>query len=339
MKTMLIVLFAVAAVGLAGFSLHEHSQLVQLRAQLADAEGKLLSAQEQLKETAEAADKIARAEGKAKLLQDTLTESSAAAAKQSAQVEQLQSSLAAAKTNSDMSGLAGMFKDPEMRKMIKEQQKMVLGPMIEKMYADLFQQLQLTPEQAAQVKDLLQKKMLAGADIGMSLLDGSLDATKRKELTDQIKTETDNLNAQIKDLLGEDKYKDLQAYEKTAGDRMVVGQFRDQLAGSASALSTDQEKQLIQLMQDQNSSFKWTTSPSKYQNPDGETDFSTLFSEERINKLVEEKTQFDQQVLDRAAQVLNGDQLKQFEQFQKTQRQIQIAGMKMAAKMFGGKSP
>jgi hypothetical protein len=49
---------------------------------------------------------------------------------------------------------------------------------------------------------------------------------------------------------------------------------------------------------------------------------------------VEEREQFDQQFLSRAQQILTPAQLTAFADFQKTQRQMQVAGLKMAAQMF-----
>jgi hypothetical protein len=97
--------------------------------------------------------------------------------------------------------------------------------MLDKQYAALFQQLCMTPEQSVTLKDLLVKKMLVGADAGMSLLDGSLDAAQRTELTQKMKSETENYDAQVKQFLGDDNYPAFQAYEKGVPDRMTVSQF------------------------------------------------------------------------------------------------------------------
>ena len=117
--------------------------------------------------------------------------------------------------------MAGLFGIPDMKEMIKAQQKIVLGPMIDKMFSGWFTgQTAITPEQTAQLKELIQKKMSIGAEMGLSLLDDSLDAAKRAEIGKQIKTESDAIDAQIKDMLGEDDYKAFQKYEGTTGDRV-----------------------------------------------------------------------------------------------------------------------
>jgi len=338
MKNLILALLFVVAAGLGAYSIHQHNQLAHLRNDLAAAESRLKTAEEQLQAREEADRRISFTETKAKALQDTLTASSAVSAKQSEQVARLEQSLAAAKTNAENKGLAGLLKDPAMKDMMKAQQKMYIGPMIDKMYADLFQQLNLTPDQKAQMKDWLQKKMSVGAEIGMAMLDGSADATKRMEMGKQIKSETDAIDAQMKEFLGEDNFKEFQRYEKSAGDRVVLGQFRDQLAGTTGPLSPAQERQMIDALQEEQGNFKWTTDPTRYQSSPGEPGFEELFNDDRIAKLAEEKERFDQQFLQRARQILSPEQLKQYASFQEAQRQMQISALKLAASMFGQKS-
>ena len=338
MKNTLIAILVVAAVGLGIFSWRQQQQAGQMQSQLAQSQKQLTAAQSQLTEKSGADEKVALAEKKSKILQDVLTDTSKFAAEKSQQAEQLQQSLAAAKTNAnDTSPFAGMFKDPAMKEMIKNQQKAVLGPMIAKQYAALFQQLGLTPEQSASLKDLLQQKMLAGTEMGMSMLDGSLDATKRAELAKQVKAQSDAYDAQIKQFLGADNYSAFQAYEKTTPDRMVVSQFGDQLAGGPTALTADQQQQLIQAMGEERNGFKWTTDFNNQNPPNG--DFTAMFTEDKMNQFAQEKAKLDEQTLARAQSILTPDQFTAFQEFQASQRQMQVAGMKMAAKMFAPKNP
>ncbi len=338
MKNFFIVLLLVATAAVGAFALHQRNELSQLQSKLAAAEDRWKAAEEKLAARIEADQKIALTESKAKALQETLTAASAQAAEQSEQVSQLEQSLAAAKTNTG--GLAALFKDPDMKQMIKAQQKTALGPMIDKMYGDVYKQLNLTPEQSAQLKDLLQKKMMTASELGISMLDGSLDASQRADLTKQLKTETDAADAQIKELLGENGYKDFKQYEGTLGDRLAVGQFRDQVAGTSAALSPALETQLIDALQQERASFKWTTDPARYNsaNP-GDPDLAELLTEDRLNKLAEEQTRFNQQFLTRARTILSPEQFAEYEKFQENQTRMQISAMKLAAKMFGTKNP
>ena len=331
MKNITIVVLLAVSIALGALTIHQKNQLAQMQTQLA-------SVQNQLKKKSEADEKTMFAESRAKMLQNALTETAAAAGEQSKQVAQLQKSLVATKTNgaNPFGEMSKMFKDPKMKEMIKSSQKMFMGPMIDKQYAALFQQLNMTPEQAATLKDLLQKKMLAGADAGMSMMDGSLDAAQRADLTKQIKSATDDYDAQLKQFLGDENYPAFQGYEKTVPDRMTVSQFSDQLAGGASPLSNDQQQQLAVAMNDARTSFKWTTDYNNKNPPNG--DYASMFSEDKINQFTSEKERFDQQFLTRAQQILTPEQAMAFQQFQTAQRELQIMGMKMAANMFAPKS-
>jgi len=328
MKNIVIALLLAATISLGVFSWHQRNQIAQMQTQLA-------GAQNQLKEISGADEKIARAERKSRILQDTLAETSKYAAGKSRQAEWLQQSLAAAKTNNS-NPFGEMFKDPKMREMIKSSQKAFLGPMIDKQYAVLFQQLGLSPDQTAALKDLLQKKMETSADAGMSMLDGSLDAGQRSDLAKKMKSETDDYDAQIKQFLGDDNYPAFQNYEKTMPDRMTISQFNDQLAGGPTALNADQQQQMIQMMSGERNNFNWTTDYNDKNPANG--DFASMFSDDKINQYTKEKEQLDQQIFAHAQQILTPEQLASFQQFQTSQRDLQIAGMKMAAQMFAPKS-
>ncbi|MBC8095371.1 MAG: hypothetical protein H7Y43_06140, partial [Akkermansiaceae bacterium] len=249
-------------------------------------------------------------------------------ATQSRQVADLEQSLASSKTNS--SGLAGLFKDPQMREMIKAQHKAVMGPMIERNYAAFFKQLNLPPEQATYVKELLEKKSMVGTDMGMAMFDESVDAEKRKDLGKQIKAETDAVDEELKKFLGDDyaAYKD---YEKSLPDRMNANQFKDQVAGTDNALNAGQEKQLMEAMKDLRAGFKLTTD---FNNPEPGADPTEMFNEERVAKHFEEQTEYDKQLLQKATAFLRPDQLAAYGKHLENQRTMQAAGMKMAATMF-----
>jgi hypothetical protein len=335
MKNLTIVLLLVIALALGALAIHQKKQFAQSRTELAAVQSQLAAAQQQLAAAADAADQIARAKRSSKMLQDSLTETSRFADEKTKQAELLQRELAA-KTNSSnpLAGMAKMFKDPKMREMIKTQQKAVLGPMIDKQYGALFQQLNMNPEESAQLKTLLLNKMLAGTDAGMSMLDDSQTAEQRADLAKQIKSQQADDDAQIKQYLG-DSYSAYQSYEKTVPDRTVVNQFGDQLTGDL-AMSPDQQAQMVQALTDARTGFKWTTDYTKNQTP-ADGNYAAMFSEDNLNTFTQEKEQFDQQFLAQAQKILTPDQAKQFQQFQESQRQLQIMGMKMAGQMFPSK--
>jgi len=333
MKNIIFCTLIVACVALGVLDVAQGNKLQKQSLQIAEADQQIASLKDELKQQSEAIEQAKQSETKASILQQTLTKSTAEAVEQSKKSEQLQQSLAEAKTNNPLHSMAAMFKDPKMREMIKSQQKAVLGPMIDKQYSDLFKQLNLTPEQSAAFKDLLQKKMLTGADAGFSLMDDSLDSSQRADIAKQVKSQVDDVDNQIKDYLGDDNYKAFQAYEKSVPDRMSVGQFSDQFAGTPNALTGAQQDQLVQAMSDARNNFKWTSGLNQ-RDPGMSGDMASLLTEDNINKFVQECEQFDQQVLVQAQQILSPEQFNEFKDFQKTQRDMQVTGLKMAAQMF-----
>jgi hypothetical protein len=178
--------------------------------------------------------------------------------------------------------------------------------------------------------------MMAGTEMGMSAMSDDLDAAQRKELVDQAKASTDAIDAQIKQFLGDDNYAQYQAYEKTQGERTTVNGLTDQLAGGPTALTADQQQQLIQAMSQLRQNFKFTTDLSDKSQFTG--DFASMFSDDKLNQYFQELDQLNQQYADSARSILSPDQLNAFQQYLTNQTQLGKMGMQMAAKMFGAKS-
>jgi hypothetical protein len=232
-------------------------------------------------------------------------------------------------------GVGEMFKNPEMKGFIKNQQKTVLSGMLEKTYAPLFAQLGLPAEQTAALKDLLVNKSLVGAGAGMSLMSGDLDSTNRVQIVEQVKKDSDAIDEQIKQMLGDENYKQFQGYEKSLPDRMAVGMFKDQQGGGAGALTPEQEAQLTQVMSEERQNFKFTTDFSDQSKFAG--GLANEFTEEKLNQFLQEQEQLHQRYQTRAQTILNAEQSASYEKFLSAQRQMQSLGLKMASKMFSSK--
>lgn len=254
------------------------------------------------------------------------------ALKQSNQTR-LAESKAPAKTNSSPPNLLSeMFKNPEMKEMIKNQQKVALGAMVDKNYGRFFKDMNLIPEQASTLKDMILNKQLAAADVGMSMFTGSQEPDSRKAMAQQMKTASDAADAQIKDFLGDDNFSQFQSYEKSMAERMTVSGLKDQLGAGTAALTDDQEQQLIQAMTQERQNFKFTTDLSDKSKFDG--DFASMFNEDKMSGFFKESVQLNQQFVGRAQSILSPDQLNAFQKYLDNQQTMQKAGMQMAAKMF-----
>jgi len=299
-----------------------------LQSSLAEQERQTTRSREQLDQTrADQAAKVQEAAHLRATLQQSLTNQAPRAISE-----------AAAQTNSKRSNpFSEMFKNAEMKDMIKNQQKGVLGTMIDKNYGRLFSDLHLTPEQTSGLKDMILNKQLGAAEMGMSMFSGEDDASKRAEQVQQVKAASDAADTQIKQFLGDDNYAQFQAYEKTMGERMAVSGFKDQLGGGATALSGDQEQQLIQAMTQERESFKFTTDFSDKSKFNG--DFASMFTEDKMNVYLQEFERLNQQYLGRAQTILSPDQAAAFGKYLSGQQAMQKVGMQMAIKMFAPAKP
>lgn len=332
MKNVLIVILLVAAVALGGYVIQNNRKAAQAEAKRVAVEKELQAAQ------AAKAEEERNAAALRERLEAAQAESAAnagAAAKLTVALTNQQAAVETDATNAKPANpFAEMFKNPEMREMIKNQQKTVMGGMIDKNYADFFKSMNLTPEQQKAMKDLLLEKMLGNADLGMEMMSGEMDAEKRAELTKKMKEAADAINQQLKDMLGAENYAQYEAYEKTVPDRMALEQLKTQLGGDL-ALNANQESLLVSAMSEERQNFKFTTDFSNQQ--DFSEDMFSKFTEDRINLFLQEQEQLSQKYLARAQTILSADQYNTYAKSLKNQQEMIKMGMKMAQQMFGTK--
>lgn len=330
MKNVIIGILLIVSVALGGLLIQKNNQAAQATTKFVEAQNALVELQSS----------VAQKEERETNLREKLEKSLAESAANAGTAAQLSVALtnravAEEKTNAKPANpLAEMFKNPEMRQMMKDQQKTVFATMVEKNFADFIKAQQLTPEQAATLKELIAKKMAAGADIGMEMMSGDLTAEQRADLMKQAKASTDAMTEELKQFLG-DSYPAYESYEKTLSDRMAVSSFRDQLSGSDMALNSNQEQQLIQAMSEERQGFKFTTDFNN-QN-DFSQDIFSKFTEENMNTFFQEQDNLNQKYLTRAQTILSADQYAAYQKSLKSQQDMMKMGMKMAVSMFGNK--
>lgn len=221
--------------------------------------------------------------------------------------------------------LENMMKDPAMREMMREQQKVAINMM----YSGLFKDLKLSPDEKEKLKNILtdsQMKNIEGAQGMFGKKDGSPDETQKLFEEGKKQTETE-----IKALLGDERFAQYEDYQKNVGERMQVDQFKTQLAGQNLALQDQQTSQLLQIMKDEKAATPPIIPTDNTQFPKKE-----LFTADNLDKQMKWMEDYNRRVLDRAGQILTPEQLTQYRTFQEQQASMQKLGLKMASQMFGG---
>jgi len=261
-------------------------------------------------------------------------------AKQSSNLTALAKQLAVTTTNAAeqtnpsgaLEGLSGMMekmmKDPAMREMIRSQQK----AMMNQMFGPLFKDLGLTTEQKQKFMDIQLDNAMKSVEHA-----GSFFKSDPAEKSEAIETATDQqqeMNASLKTLLGDEKFTQYEDYQKTVGERTQLNQFKQQLEGTDTALQDSQFAHLMQILKEEKSRVP----PVFSDNPGSSLEaMEAMKSEEMMNKHLQWQEELNTRVLERAAQTLTPEQLKDYHAFQRQQLAMQRLGSKIAREAFGGR--
>jgi hypothetical protein len=221
--------------------------------------------------------------------------------------------------------LGKMMKDPAMREMMREQQK----AMINMMYGGLFKDLNLSPEEKDKLRELLTDSQMKNIEAAQGMFGGKDGVSE--DTTKQISDTKKQTDAEIKALLGDERFATYQDYQKNVGERMQIDQFKNQLAGANMPMDDAQAAQLMQIMKQEKAATPPPISDDQSQVPKPDT-----FTAGNLEKQLAWMDDYNQRVLNRAAQVLNPEQLKQYQSFQEQQASMQKLGLQMAKQMFGG---
>ncbi len=227
-----------------------------------------------------------------------------------------------------MKGIAKMFTDPEMKKSMRAQQMMGLRMI----YGDLAKELNLSPQDAEQLMEILADRQMDLTSASMSAMEagGDKDAAGAK-ITDATK----QYEEQLKAVLGEEKYKQFQTYESSMGDRWMMQQWDGQFAASGSPLEAKQKEQLLSVMKDERQKSPPGTFNFGAKNDPAQA-FKALQSDEAVNQMVASQQELNQRVLTRARDFLNADQVATLEKVQKQQAELIGVQLKMSRELMGG---
>jgi len=221
-----------------------------------------------------------------------------------------------------LSGLAAMLKNPQMKEMIRSQQKMMLG----QMYGSLYKQLGLSPTDEDALKKLLEDRQMALMDAGLNMMGAT--GGDAKQVAEDTKTLKAQYDKQIQDLLGPQTYDAFQQYDQTVGERTQVNLFKQSLSAD-NALTDQQENDLVTAMYQARKTLP-ENSVLNNQSRD-----PSQFTDEGIAQALKQQEQLQKQYADSAASILTPAQLDQFTKFQQQMNAMSAAGMKMAQQMFG----
>ena len=222
------------------------------------------------------------------------------------------------------SSMKTMLKDPAMKKMLRVQSKANLDIT----YGALFEELDLTPEELENFKEILTDYRMATVEASYEIVDAkSVDDMKR--ISEQTKALRDEYDAKIAAFLGAEDNKKYKAYEETQGERNIVSGFTQTLVPSEQ-LSKQQEEELMDLMYKERKSYYASTGYDS-----GEQKEFTLPNEETIAKAVDRLNHTYDKYREAGENILSTSQMKKFEEFLKQRRDMNESTIKMSAQLLG----
>ncbi len=235
----------------------------------------------------------------------------------------------ARKRNLNPEEMAALIKNPAMQSIISSQQ----AAMMQMTYKDLMDRFKLSPEERDYMQKLLVDKQMTKMNIGMQYLNPNLTADERAAIGQQFVQGMAASENNMHQFLNDDAdYAAYQAYSQQEPERMEVGMVETSLAGSE-PLDSSTADALTSLMSSTRQNFPFTVdfnNESNFGNP-------ALLTGASVNKFLDEQTQYQAQVADKAAGLLTPAQLDAFKQNQAAMMQMTKQKLNSILQMSGGK--
>ncbi|HUC85213.1 MAG TPA: sigma-70 family RNA polymerase sigma factor [Candidatus Acidoferrales bacterium] len=205
------------------------------------------------------------------------------------------------------SALNKITADPEMRKNLRDQQKIGMTAI----YSDLSKSLNLTPQQSAQFNDALADNIMDSIDLITQALH---DHKSRAEIDQMFASQNSTLNNQLQAILGPEGLAQYQDYTKNLINTLTVSQFAGDLTGDADAVAA-KKSQLLQVMQGATQS----TLAAAGLPPDYQTvpmlNMGNIASEDEGNQSVQVLDSIYAQAASQASSFLTPDELGKFQTY------------------------
>jgi RNA polymerase sigma factor (sigma-70 family) len=223
------------------------------------------------------------------------------------------------------SALNKLTANPETRKVLRDQQKLGMTAI----YADLAKRLNLPPEKAGQMNDLLADNVMNSIDLITQALH---DNKKQSEVDQMFSALNSGFQEQVQALLGPDGLAQYQDYTKNLASTLTTSQFASGLTGNPEELA-DKKTQLTQAMQQATQSALAAAGlPADYQTLPI-LNFGNIASEEEGAQSIQLLDNIYGQVASNAGSFLNPEELGKFQQFRSNAIQSSQATLLMNRKL------
>jgi len=225
--------------------------------------------------------------------------------------------------------LSQMMQDPETRKMIREQQRI----MLDQLYAPLVKRMGLSADEANQLKEMLTDNMMNMADKAAGLLGGT-GTGNQAGAAGSLAAEQKSFDEQVKAFLGDSRYEQYQQYQETLAQRMQLNAWKLQ-GGSDYTLSDSQTEELLNIMREEQKKGVESSGLAVGDVDKDPSKLQAILSGGKADQLIQMLEAANQRIYERAQSILSPDQLAGLAQFQTNQLRLTRASFDAMKGMFG----
>jgi hypothetical protein len=335
MSRIIALVLAAVAVAAGFFAWHQYSEASILRDRVAALEQERDKARKEETQAKRSIDPLREQNAELKKDLQAVKVERDEARKQAAAVQLAGAATAEAKPGGPGGGgfkeMAKMFQTEEGKKMMKSQMSMIT----KMQYRDLAGFLKLSPQESEQVMALLEDRQTAIAgDPWAVMADGELDLKKMEELDARTKATKAEYDQKLKGLLGDEKFKQMEEYDKGAGARMMLSQLEQSLGASGTNLQAEQRNQLLQIMMDERKNSP--PSPFDETGVDAAKNWKAMMDDTAIDRWMDQESDYHRRVLQNAPKVLAPEQVNELQKAFTQAMEMQKFGMKMGREMIKG---
>lgn len=221
-----------------------------------------------------------------------------------------------------------LLRDPEYREAMRAQHK----AMLPNMYPDLEQELELSAEQADGLMNLLAEHQLQQMEKrDTNMFEGPPSQAKMQELQRKAQADHEARESEIRQLLGEQKWRAWQDYQSTMGVRHQVRELRNTLASKGAPLGDHQVKPLQRALAEaqRQQVQEWSRRAPAPALVAGGTSASPVAPVEAFEAHLQQQREHNERTRNALASILTYEQLEAFEEQQNAQLRLQEAHLRI----------
>ncbi len=240
---------------------------------------------------------------------------------------------ASTKDSNSLSKISKAFESMMKSDGAKEAMKLGSKGMLEGMFKDLFELMDLDPETKKAFLAAMSDAQIQQQTVGMKLLTaGSMTKEGKAALAKELKDNHLAMEEKIKGILGtEEKFSQYKQFQDSAPERQQLTGLKEKFTAAGAPMDDALEQSVMDVMYSERKNMKWD-----YDYTDQQDVRPEKFTDESIARFEAQNKEYDQRMEARLNGTLNESQMDSFRQQRQQQHAMESMGLKFAQVLFVG---